>query len=118
MRMQVPSLAWLRLRIQHCLNSSVDCRSSFDPELLWLWCRLAATGLIRPLAQELSYVADAALKGTHTHTHTHKNKDIVIGILVSFCISCVAMTKILGLSVPNINSMFVFPPPLVYMLKL
>ena len=35
---------------------------SLDPELLWLWCRLAATALIRPLAWELPYAADVALK--------------------------------------------------------
>ena len=33
-----------------------------DPELLWLWCRLAATALILPLAWELPYAAGAALK--------------------------------------------------------
>ena len=29
--------------------------------LLWLWCRLAAAALIRPLAWELPYAASAAL---------------------------------------------------------
>ena len=33
-----------------------------DPALLWLWCRLAATALIRPLAWEPPYTAGAALK--------------------------------------------------------
>jgi len=28
----------------------VGCRLSLDPELLWLWCRLAAAALIQPLA--------------------------------------------------------------------
>jgi len=31
-----------------------------DPELLWLWRRLAATALIRPLAWEPPYAAGAA----------------------------------------------------------
>ena len=30
--------------------------------MLWLWCRLEAAALIGPLAWELPYVADAALK--------------------------------------------------------
>jgi len=33
-----------------------------DPELLWLWCRLAATAPIRPLAWELPYAVGVALK--------------------------------------------------------
>ena len=33
-----------------------------DPVLLWLWCRLAAEALIRPLAWELQYAASVALK--------------------------------------------------------
>ena len=33
-----------------------------DPTLLWLWCRLAATALIRPLAWELPYAVGVALK--------------------------------------------------------
>ena len=31
-----------------------------DPTLLWLWCRLAAPALIRPLAWEPPYAAGAA----------------------------------------------------------
>ena len=33
-----------------------------DPTLLWLWCRLAVAALILPLAWELSYATDVALK--------------------------------------------------------
>ena len=33
-----------------------------DPALLWLWCRLAAVALIRPLAWEPPYATGAALK--------------------------------------------------------
>ena len=35
-----------------------------DPALLWLWCRPAATALIRPLAWELPYAVGAALEKT------------------------------------------------------
>ena len=37
-----------------------------DPALLWLWCRLAATASIRPLAWEPPYAAGEALKGQKT----------------------------------------------------
>ena len=33
-----------------------------DLTLLWLWCRLAAVALIHPLAWELLYAMDVALK--------------------------------------------------------
>ena len=33
-----------------------------DPKSLWLWLWPAAAALIQPLAQELPYAADAALK--------------------------------------------------------
>ena len=33
-----------------------------DLTWLWLWCRLAAAALIQPLAQELPYATDVALK--------------------------------------------------------
>ena len=44
------------------MSCGVGCRCSLDPELLWLWRRLAATALIRPLAWEPTYAMDAALK--------------------------------------------------------
>ena len=37
-------------------------RHGSDLALLWLWCRLAAVALIRPLAWELPYAVGAALK--------------------------------------------------------
>ena len=47
----VQSLASLsRLRIWRCRNCGVGLRCDSDPGLLWLWCRLAAAALIRPLA--------------------------------------------------------------------
>ena len=73
-------------------------RRGSDPELLWLWCRLAATAPVGPLAWEPPYASGAKEKKkkkvacqnitseggqaltdtifnmfspTHTHTHTH-----------------------------------------------
>ena len=37
-----------------------------DLALPWLWCRLAATAPIRPLAWEPPYAVGAALKGQKT----------------------------------------------------
>ena len=44
------------------MGSGVGHRCGLDPELLWLWCRLAAAALIRPLAWEIPYAASVALK--------------------------------------------------------
>ena len=41
-----------------------------DPELLWLWCRPAATAPIRPLAWEPSDAARAALEKTKKQNKT------------------------------------------------
>ena len=43
-------------------SCGVGCRCGSDPALLWLWCRLAAVALIRPLAWEAPYAASAALR--------------------------------------------------------
>ena len=53
------------------MSCGVSHRRSSDPTLLWLWHRLAATALLRPLAWELPHAVGAALK-KDTHTHTHK----------------------------------------------
>ena len=44
------------------MNCGVGGRRGSDPELLWLWCRPAATTPIRPLALELPYATGVALK--------------------------------------------------------
>ena len=61
--MEVRSLALFSgLRIHVAMSYGVGCRSSSDPALLWLLCRLAATALIQPLAWEPLYAVGAALK--------------------------------------------------------
>ena len=40
----------------------VGYRRGLDPASLWLWCGLAATALIHPLAWEPLYAWDAVLK--------------------------------------------------------
>ena len=44
------------------MSCGVAHRRGLDLALLWLWCRLAAVALIRPLAWEPPYAAGAALK--------------------------------------------------------
>ena len=44
------------------LSCGIGHRSALDPELLWLWHRPAAVGLIQPLAWELPCAAGVVLK--------------------------------------------------------
>ena len=44
------------------MSCGVGHRCGWDPALLWLWCRLAAVALIRPLAWEPPHAAGAALE--------------------------------------------------------
>ena len=44
------------------MSCGVGHRYSWDPVLLWLRCRLAATALIRPTTWELPYAMDVTLK--------------------------------------------------------
>ena len=37
------------------VSCGVSFRCGLDPELLWLWCRLAAAAPVRPLAWELPH---------------------------------------------------------------
>ena len=71
----------------------VGRRRSSDPTLLWLWCRLAAVALIRPLAWDPSSAAGAALKELHKkikdffHTCIGYLWVVVIVITVILCFS-------------------------------
>ena len=42
------------------MSCGVGRRRGSDPAMLWLWCRLAATAPIRPLARQPPYAAGAA----------------------------------------------------------
>ena len=52
----------------------LDCRCSLDLALLWLWHRLAATALIRPLAWDLPYAVGVALKSQKKKKEKRKEK--------------------------------------------
>ena len=49
------------------MNCGVGCRGSLDPALLWLWSRLAAVALLRPLTWEPPYTVGVALKRQKTN---------------------------------------------------
>ena len=51
------------------VSCGVGGRQGLDPTWLWLWCRLAAVALIRPLAWELIRATGAALKNKQTKKH-------------------------------------------------
>ena len=44
------------------MSCGVGHRRGLDPALLWLWCRMAATAPIQPLAWEPPYAMGVALK--------------------------------------------------------
>ena len=49
------------------MSCGVGPRCGWDPALLWLWHRLAATAPIRALAWELPYAVGVALKKKKKH---------------------------------------------------
>ena len=67
------------------MSCGVGRRCSSDPQLLWLWCRLATAAPIRPLAWELSFAMAVALKKKKkkkvkvnlTHFY-HKNQSVAL----------------------------------------
>jgi len=56
------------------VSCGVCRRRSSDQALLWLWRRLAATALIRPLAWEPPYATGVALKKTKRQKRQKKKK--------------------------------------------
>ena len=55
-----------------------------DPALLWLWCRLAATAPIQPLAWELPYAAGVALKKKKSiYRYRYRKREREIKLLIS-----------------------------------
>jgi len=57
------------------MSCGVGCRHDLDPVLLWLWRRLAAIALIRPLAWEPPHASGVGPRnGKKTHTHKKKKE--------------------------------------------
>ena len=58
----IPGLTqWIK-NLAFATSCGISHRCGLDPVLLWLWCRLAATAPIQPLAWELPYAPGVALK--------------------------------------------------------
>ena len=57
------------------MSCGVGHRCGLDPELLWLWCRPAATTLIRPLAWEPPYSAGTALEEAKRQKKKKRKKE-------------------------------------------
>ena len=63
------------------MSCGVRHRRSSGPALLWLWCRLVATALIRSLAWEPPYVAGVALKRQKKKKKKKKKKKLFLSFL-------------------------------------
>ena len=59
------------------MSCGVGHRLGLDLVLLWLWCRPAATALIRPLVWEPSYATGVALKRQKTEEKKKKPRIII-----------------------------------------
>ena len=68
-------------------SCGVGRRHGLDPTLLWLWCRLAAAALIRPLAWEAPRAVGVALE-------KKKKKDKMLAFLNLFSQLNAILTKI------------------------
>ena len=70
---------WLtNLTRNHEVVGSVPALAQWvnDPTLMWLWCRLVATALIRPLAWEPPYAVEADLEKVKRQKQTKLKKKI------------------------------------------
>jgi len=56
------------------VSRGVGHRHGSDPALLWLWRRLAAAALIRPLAREPPYAAEVAQEMARRQKKKKKKK--------------------------------------------
>ena len=60
------------------MSYGVGGRRDSDPVLLWLWCRLAATVPIEPLAWEPPYATGAALEKAKRQKKKKNHKSVVV----------------------------------------
>ena len=62
------------------MSCGVGCRRGSDTELLWLWCRPAATALVRPLVWEPPYAAGVAQEMAKRQKRQKKKKRNIQGV--------------------------------------
>ena len=70
------------------MSCGVGQRRGLDPELLWLWCRLAARAPNQPLAWEPPY-ASGAPKMTKKKFGGGRTDDYLSGTRVDSCTFCI-----------------------------
>ena len=58
----IPGLAQWVKGSSVAVSCGIGRRCGLDPVWLWLWCRLAAAALIRPLTGELPYATGVSVK--------------------------------------------------------
>ena len=68
------------------MSCGVGCRHSSDPMLLWLWCRLAATAPIGPLAWEPLYTAGVALEKTNNNNNNNFKEECTGETMMKNCL--------------------------------
>ena len=76
----IPGLAqWVRDLVLPCALVQV-ADVAWDPALLWLWCRLAATAPIRPLAWEPPYATGAAQEMAKKRPKRKEKNTATVGV--------------------------------------
>jgi len=79
------------------MNCGVGCRCGSDPMLLWLWHRLAATALIRPLAWEPPYAVGVAQEMAKRQKQQEQNKVRGVSIVAHWLTNPTSIHEDLGL---------------------
>ena len=85
------------------MSCGVGHRRGLDPEVLWLWPRMAATAPIGSLSWEPPCATGTVFKlrarpHTHTHTHTHTKlfsrsmSSILLTLIIIHCLPETALT--------------------------
>ena len=95
------------------VSCGVGHRCGLDPMLLWLWCRPADVALIWPLAWELPYDMDVALKKAekkikevvcYSNCIRKKHASIAQPLMIQFMIH--GRSKISGIFLPRFGLQF------------
>ena len=86
------------------MGCGVGRRRGSDPMLLWLWRKLAAAALIRPLAWEPPYATGVALGKTKKKEKEKKNSITVI----AFSLTARIITKSLLKRILNLYYLYLF----------
>ena len=73
------------------MSCGVGHRRGSDPRLLWLWCRLAAAALIKPLAWEPPYAVGMALKSKREKNERKRNVSLCFPVNCQYLLSALCL---------------------------